>query len=81
MPMLMMPPPGSPLLEGADVEQKRAEILAYFHATFDRYELLFELLSGEEAYFKKPIALRHPLIFLLWPYRDFFLSTSCCLPG
>ena len=29
--------PGTPLLGGADVEQKRQQILDYFHATFDRY--------------------------------------------
>ena len=33
--------PKSPALAGTDVEQKRAEILNYFHATFDRYEQLF----------------------------------------
>ncbi len=54
--------PRTPLLSGSDAEQKRAEILAYFQATFDRYEQLFEVLSGDEAYFKKPISLRHPLI-------------------
>ncbi|MFZ4536361.1 5-histidylcysteine sulfoxide synthase [Propionivibrio sp.] len=66
--------PRSPLLAGTDAEQKRAEILAYFHATFDRYERLFEVLSCDEAYFKKPIALRHPLIFYFGHTATFFIN-------
>ena len=75
---LSMPPLSrlslSPLLDGADVEQQRAEILACFHATFDRYEQLFEVLSSDEAYFKKPIALRHPLIFYYGHSATFFIN-------
>jgi 5-histidylcysteine sulfoxide synthase/putative 4-mercaptohistidine N1-methyltranferase len=74
MSMLMTPLPGSPLLDGADVEQKRAEILAYFHSTFDRYESLFEVLRGDDAYFEKPIALRHPLIFYYGHTATFFIN-------
>jgi 5-histidylcysteine sulfoxide synthase/putative 4-mercaptohistidine N1-methyltranferase len=66
--------PGSPLLAGPDAESKRAEILAYFHATFDRYEKLFEVLVGDEAYFKKPISLRHPLIFYFGHTATFFTN-------
>lgn len=66
--------PGSPRLDGGDVEQKRAEILAYFHATFDRYEQLFEVLSGDEAYYRKPNALRHPLIFYFGHTATFFVN-------
>ena len=66
--------PGSPTLDGTDVEQKRAEILACFHATFDRYEQLFEVLRGDEAYFRKPIALRHPLIFYYGHTATFFIN-------
>ena len=66
--------PRSPMLSGADVEQKRAEILRYFHATFDRYEQLFEVLTSDEAYFRKPIALRHPLIFYLGHTATFFIN-------
>jgi len=66
--------PRTPLLAGTDAEQKRAEILEYFHATFDRYEQLFEVLSCDEAYFKKPIALRHPLIFYLGHTATFFIN-------
>jgi len=68
--------PRSPVLSvaGGDAEQKRAEILAYFEATFDRYEQLFEVLASDEAYFKKPIALRHPLIFYLGHTATFFIN-------
>ena len=66
--------PRSPVLAGNDAEQKRAEILAYFHATFDRYEQLFEVLSCAEAYFRKPIALRHPLIFYFGHTATFFIN-------
>lgn len=64
----------SPVLSGGDAEQKRAEILAYFEATFDRYEQLFEVLTSDEAYFKRPIALRHPLIFYLGHTATFFIN-------
>jgi len=66
--------PRSPLLAGSDIERKRVEILDYFHATFDRYEQLFEVLSGDEAYFVKPIALRHPLIFYFGHTATFFIN-------
>lgn len=64
----------TPLLDGGDVEAKRTEILNYFHATFDRYESLFELLSCDEAYYKKPITLRHPLIFYFGHTATFFIN-------
>lgn len=66
--------PRSPLLTGSDSEQKRAEILRYFHATFDRYEQLFEVLTCDEAYYRKSIALRHPLIFYLGHTATFFIN-------
>lgn len=66
--------PRSPLLAGTDAEQKRAEILRYFHATFDRYEQLFEVLTCDEACYRKPISLRHPLIFYLGHTATFFIN-------
>ena len=66
--------PRTPLLAGDDSEQKRGEILLYFQATFDRYEQLFEVLTCDEAYFKKPISLRHPLIFYLGHTATFFIN-------
>ena len=55
--------PRTPPLADADPARSRQRILDYFHRTFDRYEQLFEVLTCDEAYFAKPIALRHPLIF------------------
>ena len=66
--------PGTPLLNGLDPEQKRREILDYFHATFERYESLFECLSCDAAYTVKPITLRHPLIFYFGHTATFFIN-------
>jgi len=66
--------PATPLLSGADPEQKRQQILDYFHATFDRYEQLFEVLTCDEVYYVKPIALRHPLIFYFGHTATFFVN-------
>lgn len=64
----------TPLLSGNDADAKREEIRAYFLATFNRYEQLFEMLAVDEAYFIKPIALRHPLIFYLGHTATFFIN-------
>ncbi len=64
----------TPRLIGEDAEMKRREIRAYFHATFDRYEQLFDVLTCDEAYFRKPISLRHPLIFYLGHTATFFIN-------
>lgn len=65
----------TPRLDGTDPEAKRAEIRCYFHDTFDRYEALFQLLADdEEAYTRKPISLRHPLIFYLGHTATFFIN-------
>src|SRR5665648_480443 len=64
----------TPLLSGNDADAKREEIRAYFLATFTRYEQLFEMLASEQAYFVKPIALRHPLIFYLGHTATFFIN-------
>jgi 5-histidylcysteine sulfoxide synthase/putative 4-mercaptohistidine N1-methyltranferase len=64
----------TPVLAGNDAEAKRLEIRGYFLFTFERYEQLFETLTGDEAYFKKPIALRHPLIFYFGHTATFFIN-------
>ena len=66
--------PRTPLLAGNDGEATRAEIRRYFHATCDRYESLFELLACDEAYVRKSIPLRHPLIFYLGHTATFFIN-------
>lgn len=64
----------TPLLHGSDAAFIRKEIRDYFHSTFDRYEQLFEVLVGDEAYYRKPIPLRHPLIFYLGHTATFFIN-------
>ncbi len=64
----------SPQLTGDDAEAKRRELLAYFQTTQDCYEQLFETLSCDQAYFVKPIPLRHPLIFYYGHTATFFVN-------
>lgn len=64
----------TPLLAGNDAGATRARILAHFHQTFDRYEQLFEVLGCDEAYYVKPITLRHPLIFYFGHTATFFIN-------
>ena len=64
----------TPVLTGSNAETTRQEIRDYFISTFNRYEQLFETLAGEQAYFKKPIALRHPLIFYFGHTATFFIN-------
>ncbi len=64
----------TPQLDGKDADASRQEILDYFLATFDRYESLFEILVSEQAYYIKPISLRHPLIFYLGHTATFFIN-------
>lgn len=66
--------PRTPVLSDHDAAAKREEIRQYFHATFDRYESLFEVLCADEAYFRKSITLRHPLIFYLGHTATFFIN-------
>ncbi|WP_235027130.1 5-histidylcysteine sulfoxide synthase [Cognatazoarcus halotolerans] len=66
--------PRTPLLAGPDPEAKREEIRTCFHATFDRYESLFGALASDEAYYRKAISLRHPLIFYLGHTATFFIN-------
>lgn len=61
-------------LAGTDVAAMRVQIREYFQATFDRYENLFETLASDEAWLRKPIALRHPLIFYYGHTATFFLN-------
>jgi hypothetical protein len=63
-------------LSGADVAAKRAEIRRYFHATFDVYERLFDLLKkdSEKAFTMRADRLRHPLIFYLGHTATFFIN-------
>lgn len=66
--------PRAPQLDGSDPQSKRAEIAAYFVAVADRYESLFGTLACDEAFYEKPIPLRHPLIFYYGHTATFFVN-------
>ncbi len=62
------------LLNEGDIEQKRREILDYFHKTFSLYESIFECLNGNEAFYARANPLRHPLIFYYGHTSVFFIN-------
>ncbi|MCM0080769.1 5-histidylcysteine sulfoxide synthase [Geomonas sp. Red32] len=63
----------SVVLNEGDSETKRAEILDYFHATYDLHERLYEPLK-EDAFYLRADRLRHPLIFYLGHTAAFFVN-------
>ena len=52
----------------------RQQLRDYFVTTFDRYELLFETLVNDQAFYEKSIPLRHPLIFYYGHTVTFFVN-------
>ncbi len=64
----------TPRLAGGTPDELRRGIRDAFHATFNRYEQLFEVLRSDEAYYVKPIELRHPLIFYFGHTATFFVN-------
>ena len=66
--------PFTVLLKEGDPEAKRDEIRQYFHETFDAYEILFETLASDEAFYRRADPLRHPLIFYYGHTATFFLN-------
>lgn len=66
--------PTTPKLNNRDTTELRGQILDYFQRTFDDYELLFDTLKNDQAYYQKPIPLRHPLIFYLGHTATFFIN-------
>jgi len=66
--------PRTPALDNPNAHALRAELRQYFVDTFSSYERLFEVLSCDEAYYKKPIPLRHPLIFYFGHTATFFIN-------
>ena len=64
----------TPLLDGRSTEEKRAEILQYFHDSFTLYESLFECLVSDEAYYQRANRLRQPLIFYYGHTSVFFIN-------
>ena len=61
-------------LREGDPEKKRAEILKYFHDSFDLEEKLFETLRRNRTYFLRADPLRHPLIFYFGHTAAFYIN-------
>jgi len=57
-----------------DPEGKREEIRAYFHATCDIHERLYETVVDDDAFYRRADPLRHPLIFYLGHTAVFFVN-------
>lgn len=64
----------TPVLNEGSTEAKREEIKRYFNLTYDSYEMLFETLANDEAYYLRPCSLRHPLIFYFGHTATFFTN-------
>jgi 5-histidylcysteine sulfoxide synthase/putative 4-mercaptohistidine N1-methyltranferase len=62
------------MLNSGDINQKREEILNYFEETYDLYEDLFDLLASDNAFYKRPESLRHPLVFYFGHTATFFIN-------
>ncbi|GAM11147.1 dinB superfamily protein [Geobacter sp. OR-1] len=62
------------ILAEGDPEQKRAEILNYFHQTFDIDEKLYDTLKYDDTFYLRADRLRHPLIFYFGHTATFFIN-------
>ena len=62
------------ILDQGDPQQKRAEIMEYFHATFDIDEKLYETLKHDDTFYLRADRLRHPLIFYFGHTATFFIN-------
>jgi 5-histidylcysteine sulfoxide synthase/putative 4-mercaptohistidine N1-methyltranferase len=62
------------ILDHGDPEMKRAEILEYFHATFDIDEKLYETLRYDGTFCLRADRLRHPLIFYFGHTATFYIN-------
>lgn len=64
----------TPNLREPNLAQLRQSLRDYFCNTFAVYDDLFNCLRSDAAYYEKPIALRHPLIFYLGHTATFFIN-------
>lgn len=62
------------VLNEGSVEEKRQEILDYFHKSFSLYESIFECLNGEQAFYERANSLRYPLIFYYGHTSVFYIN-------
>ncbi len=61
-------------LRKGDPEKKRAEILKYFHDSFDLEKKLFKTLRRNKTYFLRADPLLHPLIFYFGHTAAFYIN-------
>ena len=64
----------TPVLNEGSPEEKRKEILDYFHKTFDIDEQLYEAFADQSAMYNKADPLRHPLIFYYGHTATFYIN-------
>ncbi|QEI12393.1 5-histidylcysteine sulfoxide synthase [Cellvibrio japonicus] len=64
----------TPNLRDGDEASLRLALRHYFLDTFTTYESLFECLANDQAFYTKPITLRHPLIFYYGHTATFFVN-------
>ena len=64
----------TPNLRAGDASGMRRTLRNYFLDTFTTYESLFECLANDQAFYTKPITLRHPLIFYYGHTATFFVN-------
>jgi 5-histidylcysteine sulfoxide synthase/putative 4-mercaptohistidine N1-methyltranferase len=62
------------ILNKGTSEEKRRELLGYFHSTFDIDEALFLPFTSNDAFYVRAEPLRHPLIFYLGHTAVFFIN-------
>jgi 5-histidylcysteine sulfoxide synthase len=62
------------VLNRGAAEEKRQEILDYFHATYDIDEALFRPFKSKDAFYIRAESLRHPLIFYLGHTSVFYTN-------
>ncbi len=63
-----------PFLTGQCVATKREEIKQFFINGWQTYESLFSQINNDQAFYKKPEPLRHPLIFYYGHTATFFIN-------
>ncbi len=62
------------ILNHGDPEEKRREILDYFHATWEIDEKLYDTLRYDSSFYLRADRLRHPLIFYFGHTATFFIN-------
>ncbi len=57
-----------------NIDEKRQEILRYFHNSCDTFERLFDMLKNDEVFYQKSEITRHPMIFYFGHTATFFIN-------